>query len=329
MILQKEKYYTKVFYSQADFRGWKAVVKGKIISISARQNLDKNDLSGQIQMKSKATVRLYNSDGIKEGDTLFVVNKKNLIVSRMKVQLIFKSKSLGYLIVGFGQFTLASLGDRVVQKVEDEFSRYAYIHKSRGDYFIETGEQGRGIKEYKKAIKLDKRNPDANLALGMIYYKQGLYKFAYKYFVKSYENLNRLYDNEDKYNLLIGLTEICYRECYYSYLPSSMRIRFRKEGIKYSSEALNINKHSIESNFFLGMFHYRTKKSMDRKARDYFLRVLELNPAHVEANIALSELYFKHKNREKAKKYAQSALKSDPSSRRARQMLRYILRYNK
>ena len=49
-----------VFTSQTDKEGWTAVLKGKIVSYSSKDEFDGEDLIGSSQEKSKATVRLYN-----------------------------------------------------------------------------------------------------------------------------------------------------------------------------------------------------------------------------------------------------------------------------
>jgi len=128
------------------------------------------------------------------------------------------------------------------------------------------------------------------------------------------------------------MAEVRFREVYNQYLKPEMRKRYREEGKKYSKEALEIYPDSVEVNYILGRLFYK-KSSMpepeDKIARDYFMKVIENDPEHVNANISLSELYFKHKNKEKARYYAERALKSDQANVRARQLLLYIKKYNK
>lgn len=323
---------TKVFYSRTDVKGWQALVKGKILSFSVNTAIARDDLRQQVKSKSRVTVRLSDHRGIKKGDELFVIDSRQLVIARIKVDRIFHNRSMGYMLTGNGNFRNCREGNLVVQRVSDEYSRYALVYKGRGDCFIEEGETGKAIAEYKKALKLDRGNPEAHLALGYVYLKQGVLQFAFREFLEAYKNMGRLYDNEDRYLLLRGMAEIRFRETYYSYLPGSRREKLRKEGIRYAREALKIYPESTDVNYYLGRFHYR-KTSMpenqDRTARDYFLKVIKKNPNHVDANIALSELYFKHKNREKARHYAQQALNGDPRNRRARQLIKYLNQYNR
>lgn len=323
---------TKVFYSRGTVSGWKALVKGKILSFSVNTNLSKDDLRQQVRKKSRVTVRLSDHQGIKPGDELFVIDGKQLVIARIRVEKILKSRSLGYILTGTGNFRNCRVNYLVVQRLAEEHSRYANIYKGRGDYFLEQGETGRAIAEYKKALKADRNNPEAHIALGYIYLKQGVLQFAFREFSEAYKNMGRLYDNEDRYLLLKGMTEVRFRETYYSYLPANQRKKFRKEGIRYGLEALKVYPESEIVNYYLGRFYYKKStmpENEDRIAKKYFLKVLEKNPHHSDANTALSELYFKHKNREKARFYASQALKGDPKHRRARQILKYLDKYNK
>ena len=45
----------------------------------------------------------------------------------------------------------------VVQKVEDNHSKYAYIYKARGDFHKSNGEHGKAIEQYKKSLEMDRR----------------------------------------------------------------------------------------------------------------------------------------------------------------------------
>jgi tetratricopeptide (TPR) repeat protein len=324
MIMEEGSDRLKVFYSMTDRVGWNAVLKGKIVSYASKDEYDANDLLGRSQDKSKATVRLYNAEGIKEGDTLYVINESNLIVAQLKVRAIFKSESLGNMLVGYGNFRLSSEGDRVIQKYEDENSKYSHVYKARGDYYENTGNSGEAIREYENALKLDKNNPNAHLALGLVYLKQGLEQYALREFQEGYRNIGRMYDNEDKFLLLKSIADIRFREIYESFIPENQKERYRAEAIKICGEALQIYPQSERMNYYLGVFHYRTPNPDDKKARDYLLRVLDLNPSNAEASVALSELYYRHDNMAKARMFAQKALDSDRTNKRAQKMLKYI-----
>ncbi len=324
MVMEEGSRRITVFPTMTDKEGWTAVLRGKIVSYSSKDEFDEQDLIGSSQEKTKATVRLYSREGVSEGDTLYVINDKNLIVARMKVRNVFKTVSFGDMLVGYGNFRLGSVGDRVIQKAEDENAKYAYIYKARGDYYGNTGGEGEAIREYKEALKLDRNNPDAHLALGMIYLKQGLDQFALKEFQESYRNIGRLYDRSDKFQLLESMARIRYREVYGSFLPDKMKNRYRDEGKKYCGEALRIYPASENINYLLGIFHYRSPNPDDKAAKDYFLKVVEINPLNADAYVALAELYNRHENPGKARLYADKALDADPANPRAQKMVKYL-----
>ncbi|MBN2160080.1 MAG: tetratricopeptide repeat protein [Spirochaetes bacterium] len=314
----------KVFFTMTDRVGCEAVLKGKVISYSSNDEITAEDLIGRAQDKSKATVRLYRAEGIREGDTLYVVNDKNLVVAKMTVRTVFKSVSFGDMLVGYGNFRLGAVGDRVVLKAADDASKYAYIYKARGDYYNNIGSTGEAIREYRNALQADRNDPEAHLSLGLVYMKQGMDQFAMREFQESYRHIGLIYDNEDKFILLRSMAELRYREVYESFLPDKMKERSRKDGMKLCGEALLIYPESDTMHFYLGVFNYRSPVSDDKAARDHFLKAVEINPSHAEAYVALSELYYRHENIGKARMYAEKALQADHENRRARQLLNYF-----
>ena len=313
-----------IFSSTTDTKGVTAVLKGKVISYSSRDEYDRNDLFGKAQDKRKATVRLYDAAGINEGDALFIIDNKNLIIGRMTVKSVFTSASFGEMLVGYGNLSLGTVGDRVVQRAADENSKYSYIHKARGDYYENTDREGEAIEEYSRAIKLDPDNPNAHLSLGLIYKKQGLYQFAFREFKDSYKHLNRMYDNEDKFELLRNMAEIRYSQVYESFMPEKLRQTYRDEGIRYCTEGLHIYPESERLNYLIGMFYARWREPDDKAARDAFLKVVELDPSNSDAYLVLSKLYYKHDNIGKARAYAEKALEADARSESARMWLKKI-----
>ncbi|GEM_PF-242489 len=314
----------KVFYSETDFEGWDAVLKGKIISLGIREDAHKNDLMKIAQDKTKATIRLSDREGIKVGDTLLVINQRNLVVARIEVASIFKSRSFGYLLVGYGNLRLANPEHRVVQRADEEISKYAFIYKSRGDYHNEIGNTGKSISFYKRAIELDRKNPEAHLSLGRIYLEKNLLQFALKEFDAAYKEMRRLYDNEDKYLLLKSMVDARYQGIRYYRLPSSLKETFKKEGIQYCTEALEIYPKSKEIHFLLGMLYFIKPEPSDVKAKNQFLKVIEMDPENVEAYVHLAVLYKKHKNDEKAEYFTKQALERDPANTRARHILKLL-----
>ncbi len=308
----------KVFYYEDDKTGWDALVKGRILSIGAREDAHEQELSHVAHDKTKVTVRLYNKEGLVKGGVLYVIDNRNLIVSKVTIQSVYKSQSFGYLCTGYGFFRLATKGNRVVLKIEDENARYAYVHKARGDYFYRNGETGKAIKEYKSAIELDRDNPEAHFALGKLYMEERILQYAASEFEKAYEKLEFIVDNHEKFSFMKSFARLRYIQVYQYELPSEMKKQYLNEGIEYAKKALGYRPHAIDILFMLAEFHYKNPDPSDVKAKEHLMKIIEIDPEHAKAYTALAELYYKHKNTEKANMYAEKALKIDPSIERAR-----------
>lgn len=307
-----------VFYTQNDYVAWKAIVKGRIISIGEREDTAKQELTRTLQPKTKITVRLYNTDGIHKGSTLYVININNLIVSRFTVETIFRSQSFGDMLVGYGYFRLSTIGDRVVQRYEGAYPEFAKIHKARGDYYKNAGEFGNAIKEYNQAIILDANYPEAHIELGKIYFNDNVLQFAFNEFEQAYINKDRIVDRQDTFELLYYMAKTRYIEAYDANIPAVLKDKYIKEGIKYANEALIIMPNSVEILYMLGIMYYKNTDPDDVAAKKTFEKVIEIDSTHIGAYIALSELYIKHKNNNKANYYSKKALEVDPANERAR-----------
>ncbi len=311
----------KVFYTESDSSGWTAVPRGEVHSIGVREDAHSQELMKFAQSNSRATVRLYSSEGLRKGDELFVVNARNLVVARIDVKLIYQDHSFGPMLIGYGNFRYAGVGFKVVQKVDDAYSKYAYIYKARGDYFKRNGEYAKAIELYKKSIEMDRRYPEAHSALGYLYLRDEMMPFAMKEFSEAYREIDRIYDNEEKYMLLKGLTTTRYRMAYEYTIPAADRKKYISEGIKYAEEALKIFPGSRDMNLYLGIFYYRGPEPQDVKAKNQFQKLLEIDPLNATACLALAELYRKHDNPQKARMYARKALEARPDSVEARRLL--------
>lgn len=314
----------KVFYTESDSNGWYAIPRGEITAIGVREDAHEKELMKVSQPNSKVTVRLYSAEGIKKGDELFVINKRNLVVGRIDVKIIYRDASFGPVLIGYGNYKYTWTGYRVVQKISENFSRTAYIYMARGDYYKHNGDYAQAIAQYKKAIEVDRTYPEAHAALGHLYLKDNSLAFAMKEFSEAYNEFSRIYDNEDKYLLLKGMMKAKYRMAYEYTITNAARKTHVQEGIKYAEEALKIYPDSRDVNLYLARFYYKGPEYEDVKAKKQFLKVLEIDPQNTEACLALSELYRKHDNGEKAILYARRALETNPNDEAAKKLLQKL-----
>ena len=302
MILPENEKYLDAFYTQLDKVGWNVELKGKVISIGARDYSEENELAEHAEDKTEISVRLYNNLGLNKGDILYIIDSKNLVIGKLKVIDIFKSFSFGYILIG-------------------DVSKNPVLYNSKGDYYFENDQLGEAINQYKNAIEADKNNPEAHINLGYIYLKQELLQLAGLEFKEAEKYKSRIIDNEDKYFLFKGMAEVRFREAYYTRIPDDIRNKYIRDGIEYSKLALEIFPDSKEVNFYLGIFYYKNSNPSDIKAKEYLLKVISLDQNNIDAFIALAELYEKHKNKDKAISYAEQALKIDPANDKAKFIL--------
>ncbi|MFW6366967.1 MAG: tetratricopeptide repeat protein, partial [Spirochaetota bacterium] len=183
------------FYTQNDKSGRTGIVRGRVLSLGAREVADE-ELRQLAQSKTKVTVRLADKEGIIPGNTLYIINERNLIVSSFEVTTVFQSASFGYLLVGYGNFRRVQENFRVVQHREDNAARYAYVHKARGDYFSQNGDDAQAMLEYEKAIRKNRGHAESHVELGYIYLKDGVYEYALREFSEAYKTRGFIHDRE-------------------------------------------------------------------------------------------------------------------------------------
>ena len=316
-----------IFFNRDDRKGKKAVVKGKIVSLSTSEELTEDDLTGSAHIKTKATVRLFERDNVYPTSILYVIDPNNIVVSKFEVKYLFNSIGMGDMLVGYGNFKLSNPGYRVIQLNDFPDRNDSAILKSRGDYFARTGDLGQAIDYYKKAIASDPTDPAGHLGLGLIYYKDSVFNFAAAELLKAHKYIDRLYDNEDRFVLLKTLAEIRFIEAYESYNTQENKIKFRKEGIAYCKEALRVNQSSVDINFLLGEFYYRDFKDNttdEDLAKEYYQRVIEYQPLHSKANLRLAQIAVKNNHKKIALFYAKKAVDGDPSNQEALELLKRL-----
>jgi tetratricopeptide (TPR) repeat protein len=90
-----------------------------------------------------------------------------------------------------------------------------------------------------------------------------------------------------------------YIEAYETSIPEKLKKTYIEEGIQYATEALSINPDAVELLYILGVMYYKNPEPDDVAAKKTFEKIIELDPTHIDAYIALSELYLKHKNKDK------------------------------
>ena len=334
-LVEDESPDVKVFFNDSDIVGSFCHVVGIVDSVGTREvSTDKEkELGMKIQGRTKVLVRLSDPVGLNAGAVLYVINERNLVVSKMTVSSIFRTVSFESMCVGYGNFRNAQQDFRVVRSAKETSGQSAAESVARGNWYRENGDVSKAIQEYQNAVKTDPKNPEAHTALGYIYLDRNMAQFAMKEFNEAYAGIGRVYDREDRFNLLKGCAHSRYMASFSSELQkgSPLRAKYIEEGIRFAKEAVDAYPESVEANWMLGSFYYersgddqKLDTANEVKCRDCMFRVIKSKPDHVEALVVLAKLYKKHRNREKAELYAAKAVNAAPQDRSVRDLLTSI-----
>ncbi|MGL4368736.1 MAG: tetratricopeptide repeat protein [Spirochaetota bacterium] len=325
----------KIFFTEGDLIGGYGSIVGSIDSIGTRELSDEKDkeVGRNIQGKTKALVRLSDAEGVTGGSVVYVINDRNLVVSKIVVQSVFSSLSLDKMCVGYGNCRNSQKDFRVVRIADENLSSDASALVAQGDYFRRKGDISKAIETYEKALSIDKTNPEAHSALGYIYLDQKMLQFAVKEFNYAYAAAGRVYDREEKFLLLQGCAQSRYMSVFFSELPKGnpVRDKYVTEGIRFAQEALSFYPDSADMNFYLGMFYYE-KGSLDQKldtdndlkVHECMIKTIRLKSDYTAAYIIIAKIYKKHNNKEKAELYAQKAVSLEPANADARELFSVI-----
>ncbi|HOA07794.1 MAG TPA: hypothetical protein PLH15_07755 [Spirochaetota bacterium] len=329
--LKKTENKIRIFYTYNSYPGVEASVKGKVLQLGTRE-ISSNEILQSAQRKTKISVRLFDRIGILPGDTLYIIDDKNLIVAKLSVEVISKTKNFGWLLIGYGNFRRTSPDMRVCSITAESNLTEAKYFKGKGDYYISIGDLGNAIAMYEKSVQKSKTYPDPHIALGEIYLEKNISEYALKEYDEAYKYFSNVYDKQDRFDLLRGMVLTRYKMIYesvYTGISSSkssekMKSKLRKEAVSFGLKALEIDPANPDVNFYLGRFFYETENPDDKKSKEYLLKCIESDPEYQSAYIILSKLYLRHKNPNKAKEYAETALRLKPEDEAAKNIMKRI-----
>ena len=329
--LRKTENKIRIFYTYNSYPGVEASVKGKVLQLGTRE-ISSTEILQSAQRKTKISVRLYDRIGILPGDTLYIIDDKNLIVAKLSVEVITKTKNFGWLLIGYGNFRRTSPDMRVCSITSESNLTEAKFFKGKGDYFMSIGDTGNAIAMYEKSVQKSRTYPDPHIALGEIYLGKNICEYAIKEFDEAFKYFSNIYDKQDKFDLLKGMVSTRYKMVYesvYTGISSSkssekMKSKLTKEAINFGFKALEIDPLNPDVNYYLGRFFYESENPDDKKSKDHLLKCIESDPEFQSAYVILSKLYFRHKNKDKAREYAETALRLKPEDDAAKNIMKRI-----
>jgi len=180
--------------------------------------------------------------------------------------------------------TYNTVGDLYLKK-GDRKSAIESFHKAAG-FFRDEGFMLKALALFKKVLNLHPADVDALSALAQLSEEKGLITDAIKYYLAAADSLSK----EGKKDRLLDIYEKII-----SLSPSNLPLRnkvaeiFLKEGLK--SEAVKE---------YISLARMFEEKGDVEKAKDYFLKVLDLQPLNKEAVMGIGSLYEKTGEIEKA-----------------------------
>ena len=251
----------EVFKSSHTFVSFRAERLGEVISFSTKIKLTKKELELGVSPKSQVTVKIdQGQEGkVKEGDTFSIVSDKNLLLAKFKAAIVFCDPGLGVMMIGYGDFSKCSLGDRLVAEEGNSLREKSFYYKAEGDYYSELNQKGEAICSYKRAIRLNRKNAGAHFNLGKIYLEEGLKDFAYQEFRLAYKNISFLKDDDDQRDLLV--------------LLGKAKKSKRKKGYR----GKNYKKNSKRFKIYSGrQKRVLSRKSLRRKAKVFFPKIKKI-----------------------------------------------------
>jgi tetratricopeptide (TPR) repeat protein len=320
---------TVAFFTDEERRGVSVNLKGVVQSVGVRELLTEKEreIGRQIQDKTQVTVRLYNNESINPGSVLYVLNERNLVVAKLSVFTVFKSRTFDYMCVGYGSFRTVKRDYRVVQRASDSTVSDAFIFIARAYREIELKETSKAIECFQKAIAADRGNPEAHTGLGYIYLESDMIPFAVREFDFAYLSRGRVYDREDRFMLLKGCALSRFKGVFNSELPKGNKTRekYLDEGVSFAKEANAVYGDDAETHLMLGKFYYdrstdamtKIENENDNKTVIEMKKVLELDPANVDAGMIAAKIFKKHGEKETALKYINAARSADPKNTEA------------
>ncbi len=167
------------FRSFRDNQPQKMILVGEIRARTKAPELQSadNPHSNYDTRGDQAIIRLTDRRGIKEGQTLYIIdkdphhreNRNGLIVGKVEVASVFHSPFYGWAVIGKGNLLRVREGLFAARTLETENLEIAYNLKKKGDYFLARGETEKAIASYSAAIEQDRNLPEAYAALGSLY----------------------------------------------------------------------------------------------------------------------------------------------------------------
>lgn len=132
--------------------------------------------------EDQVTVKVQNRRGLKVGQKLYVIDKdpfhsqyrNGLVVGEIHVASILYNPFYGWVVTGTGILLRVREGQFVARTLDTENLERAYSLKKRGDHYANRGNFEKAISSYNEALVADSTLPEANAAMGDMFFGMAL-----------------------------------------------------------------------------------------------------------------------------------------------------------
>lgn len=139
---------------------------------------EKEPFRGYDTREDQVTVKVQNRRGLKKGQLLYIIDKNphhkqyrnGLVVGEIRVRSILYNPFYGWVLTGTGILLRVREGQFVARTLDTENLERAYVLKKRGDHYANRGDVERAISSYNAALVADRTLPEANAALGDLFF---------------------------------------------------------------------------------------------------------------------------------------------------------------
>lgn len=132
--------------------------------------------------EDQVNVKVQNRRGLKVGQKLYVIDKdpfhtqyrNGLIVGEIRVTSVLYNPFYGWVVTGTGILLRVREGQFVARTLDTENLERAYALKKRGDHYANRGNFEKAISSYNEALVADSTLPEANAAMGELFFQIAL-----------------------------------------------------------------------------------------------------------------------------------------------------------
>jgi len=210
-------------------------------------------------------------------------------------------------------------------------------YSNAGDAYRRLRKWSESIQFYQKALAITPNDDIANNSLGLVYFEQGKYEEAKKYYLEAigrnpepvyFVNMglalvmqNKLDEGIQYYENALMINsenasahaELAWAKLSKYYAEGSKEKMLLEEALTHYKESLRIDPNQLGYFHYCGLGEVYSQNRDWDKAIEYYEKSIELGPNHSRAYNGIGNVYFAKGEYPKAREYYQKALESNPN----------------